>query len=115
MKTESLRFAAVHSLLTAKNSADAMGALCILKILGDQKAILLWNYLTVEIHEGRLPHYEQLQWKYKIVEDETPFWAISSDGDLIKSNQTSPRSFYAPDRESAILYAQEILGAHGIK
>lgn len=106
-----LKNRAISVIATTQNSWEAIGALGMLKSLGDRQAILLWNYVLTEISEGRIPHYEQIRMKYLVADEDAKFWAISSDGDLIRSSQTSPKSFWALDREAAILYAQQILEA----
>ena len=102
---------AISTIATTQNSWEALGALSMLKTLGDRQAILIWNFVFTEISEGRIPHYEQIRMKYLVADEDAKFWAISSDGDLIRSSQTSPKSFWALDREAAILYAQQILEA----
>jgi hypothetical protein len=107
-----LKKQAISVIATTNNPWESIGALSLLKTLGDRQATLLWNYVLTEISENRIPHYEQIRMKYMVTDEDTPFWAISSDGDLIRSSQTSPKSFWAPDRESAVLYADVVLSTY---
>jgi hypothetical protein len=106
---DKLTFQAQKVLVSSKDSIASVGAISILKACGDRQGTLIWNYVLTELSAGRMPHYEQLHMKYFSQPEEIQFWAISADGDLIKGSQTAPNSFYALDREAAILYAQQIL------
>jgi len=101
-----------YVLIGCHSTFTVIGALVLLKTMGNSSAVLIWNSIHYWLAHEVLPDYDQLQRKFYAAEgnQNDKFWCWTTDDRLIETSWSNPKSFYAPDYDAAIDYSDKVLG-----